>query len=124
MIGSSRREHGKVFYYPHVCSDCKSNISVDLLSESKICSKCSSLNIHIYGESVTEAPFDRWHKIKGWITGRTKRDQVALDSMVGRSLDISYCYNLRTTYALLNRREICPKCKNKTLRFSLSNLFD
>lgn len=124
MIGSSRRDHGKVFYYPHACSDCGSNSSIDLLKNSKVCPKCNSQNLYRYGDCVTEAPYGRWYRIKGWITGRTKRDQVALDSMRGRSLDITYCYNFRTTYALLKQRESCPKCKNKTLKFNFVNLFD
>lgn len=124
MIGSSRREHGKVFYYPHACGGCGSVVSVDLLQESCACPNCGSHGLVRYGVSVTEAPYGRWYQIIGLITGRSKRDRDAIDSFWGRSLDTTYCFNTRTTYALLNQSAACPKCKENKMKFIPSDLFD
>lgn len=124
MIGSSRREHGKVFHYPHACMDCRSVVSADLLSKPCACPHCGTSNIERYGASLTEAPHGRWHNFLGLITGRSKRDQATLDSFVGRSLDITYCFNTSTTYALLNQPAACPKCKENKMKFIPGDLFD
>ena len=123
MLGSSRREYGQVFYQPQACNACRSVVSVNLLAVSCLCPNCGSSDLERYGESVTAAPYGRWHRFVGWVTGRSKRDQAAINALRAKSVATGYCSALRTTYGVPSQLEKCPKCQQRTLKFSFENLY-
>lgn len=118
-IASGRAEHGKVFKYPHYCNSCHSLISVDVLSDSQICSECGSDDIHSYAASTKTLSYksllNRLPTEVLKAAGYHRSDVVH---------DESFCYPLKKTFVFLRGDHYCPKCKNNTMRFFTSMLYD
>lgn len=123
-IGSGRRDHGKVFYYPHQCHDCHALVTIDILSEGPKCSQCGCSNLSSYGQPIKELPYGRWNIFKAWLTGDVRRYKREMQAVQGRIFDSSYCFRTRTTYVITTGPKICPACQKSTLIFSVASLFD
>lgn len=123
-IGSGRRNHGKVFYYPHLCHDCHIVETVDILSGALKCSKCGGVNLSSYGQPIKELPYGRWNIFKAWLAGDVRRHKQEKQAVQGRIFDSSYCYRTRTTYVITTEPSVCPACQESKLVFSLTALFD
>jgi len=124
MVASGRREHGKVFYYPHACEDCQSVVSVDILKSPMACPKCGGSNITSYGVEIKELPFGRWNLFKSWLSGDTKRHAEQKKAVYRKTSDSSYCYRTHTTYVIPTDPATCPVCREKSLVFESILLFD
>jgi Zn finger protein HypA/HybF involved in hydrogenase expression len=117
-IGSSRAEHGKVFRFPHVCNDCQTVGSVDVLSEDPACDKCGSTNVTSYETKTKLVPNRLLEKLgKDFLRKRGFHLQQ-------EELDPSYCYVLEKTFTLLKWNNQCPKCKENELTFFPYIYFD
>ena len=118
-IASGRAQHGKKFAYPHYCTSCDSLISVDLLSESQTCKVCGSGDVHSY-EALTKTLSDDSFLKKLPTNFLLKIGYHRLDAVQ----EETFCYPLKKTFVLLRGNHFCPKCKNQSMRFFTSMLFD
>lgn len=130
FTGSTRREHGHKFFYPHACNACSRIVSVDVLSTSKTCPKCGSDKVTLQGVMIPDPPPSRFEygsflddvqRLLSWalqlLTGARKPAKVLWE-------DESYCFRTSATYALAKGAHECPKCRAQSLRFSLSSKVD
>jgi ribosomal protein L37AE/L43A len=118
-IASGRAQHGKVFKYPHYCSSCHSLISVDVLSDSQICSECGSDDIHSYAASTKTLSYKSL--LSRFPTEVLKAAGYHRSDVVHEE---TFCYPLRKTFVFLRGDHYCPKCKKSTMRFFTSMLYD
>jgi Zn finger protein HypA/HybF involved in hydrogenase expression len=123
-IGSSRRDHGKRFDFPHECTDCKEVTTVDLLQTPPVCFKCNGTNVTLYGFVVKHVPHGRWNKVKSWFDGSYKREKEGMALLERPRAHENYCYKLDSTFAMKTGPAKCPVCSKPTLIFSLEALFD
>lgn len=119
--GSTMRQQGAVFYYPHLCRSCKQAVSVDLLSSNKVCQECGSKDIAIYGSqrSIVE---DR--RRNSWVRRLLFKFIFKPDEVELFPVDASFCQPLETTFILKRIGYECPKCTKPTLRFNRDMLYD
>ena len=96
---SGRRDHGKVFTYPHICHTCHSVVSADILEPQLTCPKCGSTDLNTYG--VTTKPKLKPHHI----------------------IDSTNCYVVDKTFHLTDEPYKCPKCLENKLRFFVYGRF-
>jgi hypothetical protein len=96
---SGRRDHGKVFTYPHICHTCHCVVSADILEPQLTCPKCGSTDLNTYG--VTTKPKLRSSFI----------------------VDATNCYVIDKTFYLTNDPYKCPKCRQYKLRFTVAGFF-
>ncbi len=124
MVASGRRDHGKVFFYPHACDDCSAMVSIDILKSPVVCPTCGSSNVKSYGVAIKELPFGRWNRFKAWLSGDKKRHAEQKAAVHRKTIDSSYCYRTHTTYVIPTDPATCPACKEKSLVFESTVLFD
>ena len=121
---SGRRDHGKVFEFPHLCADCAEVVSADLLAERVQCPKCGGSAITRYGVAIKEIPFGWWPRLLAHITGAQRRRDLQMARLKATLVDNSYCYRHNTTYGINGDPSMCPKCGQQDLLFYLTGLFD
>ena len=118
-IASGRAEHGKVFNYPHHCDSCNSLTSVDLLGNNYTCYECGSDQIHSYAAPTKTLSYDS-------IFNRLSTE--LLKSAGYHRADVvheeSHCYSLRKSFVFLRGNHYCPRCKENSMRFFTSMLYD
>lgn len=122
-VASGRRDHGKVFYYPHCCEDCKAVVSIDILKPEQSCPTCGGSSLTRYGVAIKELPYGRWERFKAWLNGDYKRHAQLTQTYKFKS-DATYCYRTHTTYVLPVEPSMCPVCKKDSLSFRPGVLFD
>ena len=122
-IASGRRDHGKVFYYPHCCEDCNAVVSIDILKPEQSCPTCRGSRLTSYGISIKELPYGRWERFKAWLKGDFQRHAKLTQTLKFKS-DATYCYITHTTYVLPVEPSSCPACKRHTLTFQHGVMFD
>ncbi len=118
-IASGRAQHGKVFKYPHFCKSCDSLISVDLLSESQICTECGSDDVHSYAASTKTLSYK---SLLNRLPTEVLRAAGYHRSEVVH--EETFCYPLKKWFVFLRGDHFCPKCKNQSMRFFTSMLYD
>jgi DNA-directed RNA polymerase subunit RPC12/RpoP len=124
---SSRREHGRVFHYPHLCTQCQEVVSPDLLSPSLQCPNCGNRELVMYGtvEAHQPASARRWWRrlfrfaVVGGMGGK-KTPAPATQHPVNSS----FCFILNKTFSISREQYKCPKCGEQRLRFQLEALYD
>lgn len=121
---SSRREHGKVFMYPHLCAGCSEVVSVDLLAVQQLCPKCGSSAVTRYGVAIKEMPYGWWPRLVARITGAQRRHDEQTKKLMSSAAENSYCYRHHTTYGISTGPSVCPKCGQQGLHFQQTALFD
>lgn len=124
VIGSTRRDHGRIFYFPHVCRSCMEVVSVNLLAEDVQCPLCSGKDLMIYGSSYSNAKPSRWSKLKNLVRAGSI-SAVGPQVREGTSIvEESFCFRLDRYFCIDNGVYMCPRCASPGLRFTLSLLFD
>jgi Zn finger protein HypA/HybF involved in hydrogenase expression len=118
IIGSTRAKHGKVFDFPHFCSDCNSVTRVDVLSDTPCCNKCGSSNVTSYEAKTKHVPNRLFEKLG--IEFLHKRGYHTRQE----ELDPSYCYVLEKTFVMLRWWNYCPRCKTHNMTFYPYIYFD
>lgn len=118
-IASGRAEHGKVFNYPHFCESCDSLISVDVLSESQICTECGSDDVHSYAAPTKTLSYK---SLLNRLPTEVLRAAGYHRSEVVQ--EETFCYPLKKRFVFLRGDHFCPKCKNQSMRFFTSMLYD
>ena len=117
-IGSSRAQHGKVFYFPHFCEGCNQIVSVDTLSESPTCRHCGGTSLVSYEAKSTKVANPLLERL----------DANTLHSrghhLSSEELSPSFCFKQNKTYVLLRKRNHCPKCSGNELSFVMGMLYD
>lgn len=118
-IASGRSQHGKIFNYPYHCNSCDSLISIDVLSKSQLCNQCGSTDVKSY-ESLTKT-----------LSNNSFLNKLSTDFLLKigyHKSDVvheeSFCYPLEKKFVLLCGNHYCPKCKNQSMRFITSMLYD
>jgi RNA polymerase subunit RPABC4/transcription elongation factor Spt4 len=118
VSGSSRAQHGKVFKFPHLCRQCKSAVSIDLLAEHVCCPDCGSSDVESYATKSKLITNELLSSLgKELLSKRgyhTREDQFSND----------FCYVLNEHFVILRDGNECPACGEKSLRFFSSIMFD
>ena len=118
VIGSTKRDHGRVFIFPHRCDACRSLINVDLLKQTAICPLCSSDKISRYGLCKPKRPKV---KIRSWLQGLfgPKAQEAAPSGLSdpGGVVSATYCFALRSDFLLSAEGNQCPQCGQYELSF-------
>lgn len=118
-IGSGRAEHGKLFKFPHYCGSCNSLTSVDMLGEEIKCAECGSPEIYsyaaptktlAYNSLLNRLPLEMLKK-----AGYHKSEAVH---------DESFCYPIKKSFPFLRGNHFCPRCKEQSMTFFTSMLYD
>lgn len=123
---SGRRDHGRVFYYPHLCNQCKEVVSPDLLGPILQCPGCGNKDLTLYGTSKLHTPTPArpwWQRLMWWSHGNPisrKRPRPTTQPPV----DSSFCFVQNRTFSILREQYQCPKCGEQKLRFHLEALYD
>jgi len=118
-IASGRSQHGKVFKYPHHCDACNSLTSIDMLSSDCKCAECGSDQIHSYAASTKTLSYKSLlNRLPTEVlkTAGYHRSDVVHEE--------TFCFPLKKTFVFLRADHYCPKCKNNTMRFFTSMLYD
>ena len=118
-IASGRANHGKVFKYPHYCKTCLSLTSIDILSDSQLCNECGSADVHSY-----EAP-TRTLSYKSLLNKLPT--EILRKAGYHRSEEVheeTFCYPINKRFVFLRKPHFCPRCKENSLHFFTSMLFD
>jgi hypothetical protein len=123
-LGSSRRDHGKIFKVPHYCIDCSSAFSLDVLGNKSCCQKCEGKSIKPFGRSEKELPYSTFGKIAAWFNGDIKRHNKLKKSLKGNITESAYCYVNKSNYYIMSKLNYCPGCKSDSLKFYTHALFD
>jgi hypothetical protein len=118
-VGSSRRMHGKEFFFPHQCKTCSKVVSVDLLAKPVCCSHCGSQEVTSY--AATTKLLDSKETLSHLDPKLLNRLGYHVAAQV---VDSAFCYRLEKTFALTNIANECPSCHEPTLRFVASEFFD
>jgi hypothetical protein len=118
-VGSSRSEHGKKFYFPHFCDSCNSLTTVNVLSKKYVCADCGGDSINTYAAKTKSLPYDS--KLNSWSDKHLAKLGVHKKELV---LEESYCFVLDKDFALFRTNNFCPSCKEYSLSFSLSAMYD
>jgi Zn finger protein HypA/HybF involved in hydrogenase expression len=113
-VGSGRELHGSVFEFPHLCGKCSETVTADLLQPRVSCPVCNSIDLKIYGTQEHDGA-----KKKSWFQKLFAGSDEPVPTVVSE-----YCYNLETTFEIEDRGYFCPKCKEKSLKFSVDAMFD
>ena len=118
VIGSTRRNHGRVFMYPHRCGACRTLVNVDLLKQPVVCPVCFSDKITRYG---------LWQPRRSKGTGQSwlrrlfgswaQESAPSGLSDPGRLVSATYCYVHRTDFLLSAEGNQCPQCGRHDLHF-------
>ena len=117
-IGSSRAGHGKVFRFPHLCTDCQTVGSIDVLSECHACNNCGSINVISYETKTKRVPNRLLERLgREFLRKRGYHLQQ-------EELDPSYCYVLEKMFVMLRWHNHCPKCQTNNLTFYPYIYFD
>jgi predicted RNA-binding Zn-ribbon protein involved in translation (DUF1610 family) len=118
-IASGRANHGKVFSYPHYCDACNSLISIDMLGSSQGCPNCGSKDIHSYQAATKTLSYDS-------LLNRLPTDLLrkAGYHRASEVHDESFCYPIKKHFPLLRGFHHCPQCKDQSMAFFTSMLFD
>jgi len=118
-IASGRALHGKVFNFPHYCDSCNSLTSVDVLSQPLICKECGSTEIHSYAALT---------KTLSYNSLLTRLPTKVLKTAGYHTSDVvleeTFCHPLKKTFVFLRGDHHCPKCKQNSMRFFTSMLYD
>ena len=122
-VASGRRDHGKKFFFPYECTDCKEVTSIDVLKSPVACSKCGGQNVNMYGFAVHHVEHDKWSQLKSWFDGSRKREKEGMALLEKPRVHENYCYNINATFAMKTGPARCPVCKNQTLIFSEYSIF-
>ena len=123
-IGSSRREHGIVFRFPHHCKSCQALVNVDMLKAPLVCPTCASDQITCCGWAIPSPPKPHrsWYqRLFGLSPPEPPEPVVAPDPE--DTVASPYCYNLQTTFVLTAEGNQCPKCDATSLRFERPDMF-
>lgn len=118
VIGSAKRDYGRVFIFPHRCDACRSLVNVDLLKRPVVCPVCLSDKISRYG----------WCKPRrskgtslGWLqrlfgSGAQEAGSSGLNDP-GEVVSATYCFALRADFLLSAVGNQCPQCGQHDLSF-------
>lgn len=126
LCGSTRRQYGHVFNYPHRCKSCDQVVTIDVLSSSYLCPKCGSHDVVAYGKSLPCMPrgtfFTRLIRIFNPKAARDYNEEYSalLRNIVGQG----FCSATNTMYGMPDQNQLCPSCKMVTLRFGIATLYD
>jgi rRNA maturation endonuclease Nob1 len=126
MYAFGRRDQGKIFYYPHACTDCKKVVSVNILQTPNTCAECGSNNIFRYGVLLKHPlSIGRWARIKTWLNGEAARYEKEKSELRSTRLyGEAFCEQHRATYAIKPKPAFCPSCGEETLVFDYGVLAD
>lgn len=122
-IASGRQDHGKKFFIPYECTDCKEVTTIDVLHSPIACTKCQGKNVKMYGFFAQRVGTDKWSQIKSWFDGSRKREKEGLALLEQPRAHENFCYNLNATYAMKIGQAKCPVCEKQTLIFSENSIF-
>ena len=123
-IGSSRREHGIVFRFPHHCKTCQALVNVDMLNAPLVCPTCASDQITRYGWAIptSRKSHRNWYqRLFGLKPPEPPKPVTAPDPE--DTVSSSYCYRLQTTFELTAEGNQCPNCDATTLRFEQPDMY-
>lgn len=115
MVGSGREGHGKVFEFPHHCTECNEAVTADLLQPQVTCPLCNGNSLKIFGTQERDNAKKKPWFLKVFEGGEKEQPRIIASA---------YCYNIETTFEINDRDHFCPKCKRQTLQFSLEALLD
>lgn len=124
LCGSTRREHGKLFWYPHRCNHCHELVTVDLLQSPITCDKCGSQDVKRYGVVIKQIPYGWKNKLIARFNGDLRRDREARDTLNNNRVDATWSYNLDTTFGITKDLCECPACHQTTMRFRPGAIFN
>ena len=110
-IDSTRKLNGKVFRFPHHCSQCNTVVSPDLLTENVCCPKCGGKDVVTY-----EATSKRCTELFGRLLGPKWRKRFGLHLVFEEAADYSG-YPLRETVYVMKHGNFCPQCQQNTMQF-------
>lgn len=122
-VGSSRRDHGKVFSFPHHCQSCTQVVSGDVLASELKCPKCASSELIQYGVKIPESPRTWGGKLLGLLSGTFLWNELALSRLRRNSIATSYCFVHHATYGVTRGKYCCPKCSTQVMVFSVGSFF-
>lgn len=124
---SGRREHGRAFYYPHLCTQCQEVVSPDLLAALVQCPGCGNTELTPYGtvELYKPAPARTWwQRFMWWSVGLDLGSKKKSKATTQLPVDSSFCFVQKKTFSIPREQYKCPKCGDKKLHFQLEALFD
>jgi len=124
VVASGRKDHGKIFYYPHACYGCRSVVSIDILSSLKCCPNCLSEEVSIFGSKINHVGYGLFERLIARLSGRLKKTEEARKIAFGSSSDMTYCYPHNATYVIPYKHLKCPNCMSNGLLFEPGLLFD
>ena len=117
-VGSTRAEHGKMFWFPHHCNQCNAVVSPDLLAENVCCDECGSKDIATY-----EATSKPCTELFGRLLGPKLRKRFGLHLAFEEASD-QFCYQLKRVLYVMKQGNYCPQCRQNTMQFWLDCQFD
>ena len=124
VIGSTKRDHGRVFMYPHRCDACRSLVNVDLLKQPTVCPVCSSDKISRYGWCKPNRPkgtVRRW--LQRLFGPRAQEAAPSGLSDLGGVVSATFCFALRSDFLLCAKGNQCPQCGQHDLSFELPDIW-
>ena len=116
-ISSTRAQHGRQWWYPHVCDRCRAVFSIDLLSDTHSCPQCGNEDVVSFEEPqppVVQQSF--WDKLRGKEPPVPENLQDPVSSL--------FCYVLKKTFVLRKGKHRCPSCGDTGLEFFRTGFFD
>lgn len=119
MLGSSRAEHGRVFWQPCHCRTCQATNSFNMLQEPWTCRSCRQPDITPYGSKASElkSPKPPWiQRILGKFTNHSRNSPPLQSNTLSRHID----GRIQVPY----QSNQCPACLNTTLQFTAEINFD
>lgn len=127
ICSSGRRDHGHVFHYPHLCTQCREVVSPDLLSPPLQCPKCGNKDLVIYGTAETHQPGSArrwWQRLIRFTRGEGMSSRRTPLTETQPPVDSSFCFVQGRTFSISHEQYKCPKCGEQKLHFQLDAFYD
>lgn len=81
---SSRREHGRVFNYPHQCDQSHQVVTVDLLLSPPSCPECGSQVVARYSVAIRHPKYGLFYRLMARINGSAQKQRQATAALNAR----------------------------------------
>jgi DNA-directed RNA polymerase subunit RPC12/RpoP len=123
-VASTRAGFGKSFWFPFMCQICKEVRSINLLKNPLRCQDCGSKDLIQYGLKIPDPPKNVTVRLLDRTTAGRRALNRQLKELTSYHVAMAHEGTTQCTYGLLHQDYDCPKCKNVSLRFTLSALVD